>query len=40
MTSHWAYVTHVHMHGECALIKIVMSKYLSDLACTQANPNL
>ena len=31
---------HVHMHGACALYKYDMSKYLSGLACMQADSNL
>ena len=38
--SHLACVSCACMYGTCALNKYGMSKYLSGLACTQANLNL
>ena len=40
VTSHLACTMNTHMHGACALCRNSVSKYLSGLACTQANPNL
>ena len=31
---------HAHVHGAHALCRTSMSKYLSGLVCTQAEPNL
>ena len=35
-----ACVSHVHMHGVCAISKISMLKYLSSLAGMQADLNI
>ena len=40
MMSCQACVTCVHVHGTCTLGETGMSKYLSDLACTQADLDL
>ena len=40
VTSHQACMTCVHVHGTHALCKSSASKYLSDLVCMQADPNL
>ena len=40
VTSCQACVTCVHKHGTCALTNMSASKYLSGLACMQADMNL
>ena len=40
VTSCLACMTHMPMHGTHALHRTSVSKYLSGLACTQADPNL
>ena len=40
VTSHLACVMCAHMHDTCALNKYGASKYLSGLACMQADSNL
>ena len=40
VTSCLACATHVHVHDTCALNKYGASKYLSGLACIQAESNL
>ena len=40
VTSCWACMSHVHVHGACAIIKNGVSKYPSSLAGMQADSNL
>ena len=40
VTSHLAYMMHMHMHGTHDLYKTSTSKYLSGLACMQTDMNL
>ena len=40
LITHWACMTCMHVHGTCALCKTSTSKYLSSLACMQADMNI